>query len=82
MKKSTTFFEAKFKDHTRFLKNSFFEGAVAAYSSGFDVVAMGVTEPVQFIADLEMKLFDRETSRQFEKNFRVFKFHMSEFTVD
>jgi hypothetical protein len=81
MKKSTTFFEAKFKDHTRFLKNSFFHGAVAAYSLGFDVVALGFTGPVQFIADLEMKLFDRKTSRQFEINFRVFKFHISEFTV-
>jgi hypothetical protein len=58
MKKSTTFFEAKFKDHTRFLQNSFFKGDAAAYSSGFGVVAMDVTEPVQFITDLEMKLLD------------------------
>jgi hypothetical protein len=63
MKKSTTFFEAKFEDHTGFLKNSFFESAIAAYSSGFGVVAMGVTEPVQFIADHEMKLLDGKTLR-------------------
>ena len=59
MKKSTTFFEAKFPDYTRLLKNSYsFEVTVAAYSSGFDVVALGVTEPVEFIVNLEMNLLD------------------------
>jgi hypothetical protein len=59
MKKSTTFFEAKFPDYTRLLKNSCsFEVSVAAYSSGFDVVALGVTEPVEFIVNLEMNLLD------------------------
>ena len=63
MKKSTTFFEAKFIDYTRVLKNSFFEGAVAVYSLGLDVVVKGVTEPVEFIASLEMKLLDFNTLR-------------------
>jgi hypothetical protein len=64
MKKSTTFFEAKFIDHIRFLKNSFFfEGAVAEYSSGLDVVVKGVTEPIEFITDLEMNLLDCNTLR-------------------
>jgi hypothetical protein len=64
MKKSTTFFEAKSTDYTRFLKNTHYsEGAIAAFSSGFDVVVKGVTEPVEFIADLEMKLLDCNTLR-------------------
>jgi hypothetical protein len=64
MKKSTTFFEAKFIDHTRFLKNSFFfEGAVAASSSGFGVVVKVVMEPVEFIAELGMKLLDCNSLR-------------------
>jgi hypothetical protein len=47
MKKSTTFFEAKFNDYTRFLKNSrSFEVAIAVYSLGFDVVVKVVMEPV------------------------------------
>jgi hypothetical protein len=59
MKKSTTFFEAKFPDYTRLLKNfRSFEVTVAAYTSGFDVVALGVTEPVKFIVNLEMNLLD------------------------
>jgi hypothetical protein len=64
MKKSTTFFEAKFIDYTRFLKNSrSLEVAVAAYSSGFDDVVKVVMEPVEFITDLEMKLLDCNTLR-------------------
>jgi hypothetical protein len=64
MKKSTTFFEAKFIDYTRFLKNSrSFEVTVAAYSSGFDVVVKVVMEPVELIADLEMELLDCNSLR-------------------
>ena len=64
MKKSTTFFEAKFIDYTRFMKNSrSFEVTVAAYSSGFDVVVKGVREPVEFITGLEMKLLNCNTLR-------------------
>ena len=64
MKKSTTFFEAKFNDYTRFLKNSrSFEVSVAAYSSGYDVVVKVVMEPVEFITDLEMKLLDCNSLR-------------------
>jgi hypothetical protein len=43
------------------LKNSrSVEVAVPAYSSGFDVVALGVNEPVEFIVfvNLEMNLLD------------------------
>jgi hypothetical protein len=63
MTKSTTYLEAKFIDHTRLLKNSFFKWAVAAYCSGFDVVVKGVTEPVESITGLEMKWLDFDTVR-------------------
>jgi hypothetical protein len=57
MKKSTTFFEAKFPDYTRLLKNSrSVEVAVPAYSSGFDVVALGVNEPVEFIVFVNLEM--------------------------
>jgi hypothetical protein len=46
MKKSTTFFEAKFTDYTGLLENyHFFAFAIARYSPGFDVVVKVVTEP-------------------------------------
>jgi hypothetical protein len=66
MKKSTTFFEAKFTDYTGFLENShFFAFAIAQYSPEFDVVVNGVKEPVLFIDNLEMNLLDCNTLRQF-----------------
>jgi hypothetical protein len=83
MKKSTTFFGAKFTDYTSLSQNShFFAMAIAQYSPGFDVVIMGVTEPVQFIDVLEMKLLDCNMLWSVQILFGVFRFHIYDFTLD
>jgi hypothetical protein len=57
MKKSTTFFEAKFMNYTGLLENvSFLAGAIGSYSPEFDVVVKGVAKHIEFINELEMKL--------------------------
>jgi hypothetical protein len=56
MKKSTTFFEAKFIDYTGLLENfCFLAWAIVSYGPEFDVVVKGVTKHIEFINDLEMK---------------------------
>jgi hypothetical protein len=57
MKKSTTFFEAKFMNYTGLLDNlSFLAGAIVSFSPRFDVFVKGVAKHIEFINDLEMKL--------------------------
>ena len=83
MKKSTTFFRAKFTDYTSLSQNShFFVMAIAQYIPGFDVVVMDVTEPVQFIDDLGMKLLDCNILRSVQILFGVSRFHIYDFTHD
>jgi hypothetical protein len=57
MKKSTTFFEAKFINYTGLLESPrFFAGSIVAYIPAFGVVVRGVTKLFEFINGREMKL--------------------------
>jgi hypothetical protein len=57
MKKSTTFFVAKFTDYIGFLENSrFFARSIISDSPELDIVVKGITKPNEFIENFEMKL--------------------------